>query len=112
MERRSGSEWAELAAEYRASGWSQEVFCRRRGISLHSFRDWLYRRSRQRRPSSAERSITPLFLPVTMADGPGVASSMEPIEVVVDDRRRVNVRPGFDPTTLRQVVEVLEGSSC
>jgi hypothetical protein len=37
---------------------------------------------------------------------------VSPIEVVLGDGMRVAVAPGFDPQTLRRVIDALKGTPC
>ena len=105
--------WNALLGEFRRSGLTQAEFCRRRNISLHSFRKHLYspRPSHDERPSAmADRP----FLPVTILPDP-TASAPAPrshLELVLPDGRRIAVAPGFDVDTLRRLLAVLEGSPC
>jgi hypothetical protein len=67
--------WSAILADFRRSGLTHVEFCRLRSISIHSFRDWLYRlrpglppsRSRAGRTtsgSSSSKTHLPGFLPV------------------------------------------------
>jgi hypothetical protein len=57
--------WKAILNDFRRSGLTQAEFCRRRDISLHSFRKHLYspRRSHDQRPSAFADQR---FLPVTI----------------------------------------------
>jgi len=111
--------WPNLLAQWRLSGLTQAEFCARRGISLSAFRSHLYKRSRRSSspgsPSVATTNGTPLFLPVVCSPPPPAGQlpvTASPIEVVLGDGLRVAVAPGFDPQTLRRVVDALRGTSC
>jgi hypothetical protein len=52
---------------------------------------------------------TPAFLPVKLDEVATEPKRHVPIEVILREGRRIRVRRGFDPQTLRQVVSVLEG---
>jgi hypothetical protein len=68
--------WSAMIADFRRSGLTQVEFCRRRQLSLHSFRSWLYSFNRAlptpspstrvgAQPDSApSHASTPSFLPV------------------------------------------------
>jgi hypothetical protein len=106
--------WPNLVAQWRLSGLTQAEFCSRRGISLPTFRYHLYRPChRPGSPGSPRQTATngtPLFLPVVCspASQPSpVPPAGSPIEVVLGDGLRVAVAPGFDPQTLRRVVDAL-----
>lgn|SRR5512135_583644 len=106
--------WPNLIAQWRLSGLTQAEFCARRGISLSAFRSHLYKPSRRSgspgSPSETNTNGTPLFLPVVCSPAPQpipVPPAASPIEVVLGDGLRVAVAPGFDPQTLRRVVDAL-----
>ena len=106
--------WPNLVAQWKLSGLTQAEFCSRRGISLPTFRYHLYRPChRPGSPGSPRQTATngtPLFLPVVCspASQPSpVPPAGSPIEVVLGDGLRVAVAPGFDPQTLRRVVDAL-----
>jgi hypothetical protein len=118
--------WAAILADFRRSGLTQDEFCRRRQISLSSFRHRLYRRRPDLptipaashtttavpvpAPSSTPRFLPvrirpePLPTPVPSQDGRAAAT----LELVLADHRRIRVPSGFDPATLRQLLDTLE----
>jgi hypothetical protein len=121
--------WSAILADFRRSGLTHVAFCQLRHISIHSFRDWLYRlrpglpprRPRSDRPAPApptKRAETPAFLPVhvrprspaPIADHQ-VAQPPAPLELVLSDRAHLRVPAGFDPATLHQLLDVLEQRS-
>ena len=109
--------WLEVLSDFRHSGLTRVQFCKLRGISLHSFRYWLYRlqhglpaprpRStrRNRAPTHLPARIeTPAFLPVDVrprplvsAVGHHVIEPPTPLELVLSDRAHLRVHAGFDP---------------
>lgn len=119
--------WSAILADFRRSGLTHVEFCRRRRISIHAFRSWLYRRPPDLRPTSGDAqgappvptpapSATPQFLPVCIRPQPvpGLTSphdsrSAPALELVLTDDRRIRIPPGFDPATLRQLLDTLEG---
>ena len=123
--------WSAILADFRRSGLTHVEFCRLRHISIHSFRDWLYRlrpglpprRSRSDRPAPAPSSAsnqadTPAFLPVHVRPRPltplsdhQVVQPPAPLELVLSDRAHLRVPAGFDPATLHQLLDVLEQRS-
>jgi len=121
--------WSAILADFRRSGLTHVEFCQLRRISIHSFRDWLYRlrpglpprRARTDRPAPAPSSIradTPAFLPVHVRPrSPApiavhqVAQPAAPLELVLSDRCQLRVPAGFDPATLHQLLDVLEQRS-
>jgi hypothetical protein len=107
--------WPNLIARWRLSGLTQAEFCTRRGISLPTFRYHLYKPSHRSGPTGAPRETatngSPLFLPVVCPPPPQpgglLAAPASFIEVVLSDGLRIAVTPGFDPQTLRRVVDAL-----
>jgi hypothetical protein len=109
--------WNALLNDFRRSGLTQAEFCRRRQISLHSFRKRLY----QPLPSdsvpsdgrSSARADHP-FLPVTILPDPipPITVSQPHLELILSNGRRIAVAPGFDPQTLRRLIAVVEERPC
>ena len=121
--------WSDILADFRRSGLTHVEFCQLRRISIHSFRDWLYRlrpglpprRSRSGHTSPAP-SLTqvnlPAFLPVHVRPpslAPLAAHQVvpppAPLELVLSDRCHLRVPAGFDPATLHLLLDVLEERS-
>jgi hypothetical protein len=121
--------WSAMLADFRRSGLTHVEFRQLRRISIHSFRDWLYRlrpglpprRSRPGRTSPApslNQANTPDFLPVHVRPrSPAPISDRQavqlpaPLELVLSDRAHLRVPAGFDPATLHQLLDVLEQRS-
>jgi hypothetical protein len=112
--------WPQLLAQWRLSGLTQAEFCARHGLSLPAFRYHLYKPQRRsgstgRIAPTAAAQTTPLFLPVvcSSASQPDHASSAAAsLEIILDDGLRIAVAPGFDPQTLRRLVEALRQPPC
>jgi hypothetical protein len=102
---RKEQHWRGWIQRWQQSGLSVRDFCDRHHLALPSFYAW--RRVLQQRDAAAG-----VFVPVrVIADAPPVAASG--IEVVLAGGRRLQVSPGFDPATLRQLLTVLEeGPPC
>jgi hypothetical protein len=110
--------WLAAIAEFRRSGLTQAEFCRRRELPLHTFRKRLYGR-RGTAPAAAEPIPAPQapvdpprFVPVTLVADPVTpepAAAADPLVLILDGRRRIAVAPGFDPETLRRLLDALEG---
>jgi hypothetical protein len=92
--------WQRLISGQQSSGLSVTRFCRRHGVSTPSFYAWRKRLA----AVGVER-----FVEVHVAQADGRATEPSVIEVCLGGGRRVVVRPGFDATTLRQVITLLEG---
>jgi hypothetical protein len=112
--------WPNLIAQWRLSGLTQAEFCTRRGLSLPTFRYHLYKPGRGsgspgRAPETATNG-TPLFLPVVCHPAPQREGLLVPpgsaIEVILPDGLRIAITPGFDPQTLRRVVDALRRPPC
>jgi len=97
---RKEQQWRRSMEEWRTSGLSVRDFCDRRGLSEARFYRW--RRILEER--AVEKAA---FLPVHImpADGP---AQLGALELVLSGGRSVRIAPGFDATTLRQLLAVLE----
>lgn len=92
--------WRALLAEQQASGRSLWAFCRARRLPQSTLYRWRARLAREHeRPAFVELRATERM------DPPGEAA----IELALANGRRVLVRPGFDPQTLRALLGVLDG---
>jgi hypothetical protein len=109
--------WKALLNDFRRSGLTQAEFCRRRQISLHSFRKHLYQPRPSQTASSEDRPVTPAdqhFLPVTILPDPtpSITDPTAHLELILSNGRRIAVAPGFDPHTLRRLIAAVEGLPC
>ncbi len=121
--------WLSVLADFRQSRLTHVQFCHARGVSLHSFRSWLYRlrpgmppprprTSRYSTSETAQPTNPPAFLPVHVLR-PSLAPTLDrhvsqppaPLELVLNESCRVRVPTGFDPTSLHQLLDVLEQRS-
>jgi hypothetical protein len=96
--RRSGQEVERLVEEFISSGLKRSEFCRARGLSLGTLR--------RRLEGKQKVKEGPRLVAVELESAMGEKASA--IEVVLARGRRVEVRPGFDATTLQAVIAVLE----
>jgi hypothetical protein len=98
-------QWRRRIDQWRSSGLSVRAFCARHGLATASFYNW--RRVLHRRAVDEQ----PAFVPVqVVADV--VPAQTSALEVVLTEGRMVRVAPGFDATTLRRLLAVLEGRPC
>ncbi|QDV39465.1 IS66 family insertion sequence element accessory protein TnpA [Tautonia plasticadhaerens] len=116
--------WRRTMAEHARSGLSIAAFCRREGLTPHSFRWWrqeLARRDRQATTDGVDQVPGPstdlvvrsAFLPVRVVqDAPEPVLERVPIEIVLPEGPTVRVNRGFDPPTLDAVLSVLEAHRC
>ena len=102
--------WRALLADFRRGGFTHAAFCRQREISIHSFRKRLYGQ-KPIAPAAATPPRPIRFLPVhlpTTLQAPVIPSAVEPLALVLPDGLRVLVGSGFDPDTLRRLLDALE----
>jgi hypothetical protein len=109
--------WNALLNDFRRSGLTQAEFCRRRQVSLHSFRKHLYQpRPSQPAPSDDRSPATTdhHFLPVTILPDPipSITASRSHLELILSNGCRIAVAAGFDPQTLRRLIAVVEERPC
>ena len=97
--RRTGKEVQRLVEEFISGGMKRSEFCRTRGLSPGTLQRHL-KGGKQR-----ARQI-PQLVAVELEQK--AAQKANAIEVVLARGRRVEVRPGFDATTLQAVIAVLE----
>jgi hypothetical protein len=109
--------WSALLNDFRRSGLTHAEFCRRREISIHSFRKRLYQaRTPKPTPSVHLSAVSPApdFIPVTILPDPipTTAPGQQSLELILPNGRRIAVAPGFDPPTLRRLIAVVEDPTC
>ena len=97
--RRTGKEVQRLVEEFISGGMKRSEFCRSRGLSPGT-------RRRHLESGKQEARQTPRLVAVELEQK--AAQKANAIEVVLARARRVEVRPGFDATTLQAVIAVLE----
>jgi hypothetical protein len=96
--RRTGKEVQRLVEEF-ISGGMKRSDCRSKGLSLGTLRRHLEGGKRGARQ-------TPRLVAVELEQK--AVQKANPIEVVLGQGRRVEVRPGFDAATLQALIAVLE----
>ena len=97
--RRSGQEVQRLVEEFISGAMKCSEFCRTRGLSPGTLRRHLKGRKQEARQTAR-------LVGVELEQK--AAQKANAIEVVLDRGRRVEVRPGFDATTLQALIAVLE----
>jgi hypothetical protein len=97
--RRNRAEADRLAAEYEASGLSCQEFCSQNDVGFKSLARYVAR-YRKRNGGKPQRWIA-----VEVA---GSAAAGGELVVHLSSGRRIEVKPGFDAHTLRQLVSVLD----
>ena len=98
---RSRAEADQVAAEYEASGLSQEAFSRQRDIPLKTLARYVTRCRKQK----ADGREPQRWVTVEVA---GHGAGGNELSVLLSGGRRIEVKRGFDAGTLRQLVAVLE----
>lgn len=91
-------QWRQWVAAWRRSGLSVAAFCARQGLAPPSFYAW-------RRELAQRDAARPAFVPVQVLTE---VPATEALAVVLAGGRVIRVGPGFDATTLRQLLAVLE----
>jgi hypothetical protein len=100
---RSRTEADQLAVEYEASGLSQVEFCQQRDLPLKTLGRYLTRYRKQK--AQGNEPHKPQRFVAVEVSGPRGGSELT---VLLPGGLRVEVKPGFDAGTLRQLIAVLE----
>ena len=105
--------WAKRVRRLKESDLMTAEFAAEIGVNAHTLSHWKWRLSkkggdpvRRRKRPKQPRPAKATFVEVTPPPSTWWASS-ERVEVVVDERHVVRVPDGFDPETLRRVLEVV-----
>lgn len=101
---RNRAEADQLAAEYEVSGLSQAEFCIERDVKLKTLARYVTR-FRKRASSGTEPGKPQQLIPVELA---GHKTQSEVLTVLLSGGIRIEVKRGFDPGTLRQLIGTLE----
>ncbi|MCG6552276.1 MAG: hypothetical protein L7F77_08110 [Candidatus Magnetominusculus sp. LBB02] len=95
---RESSYWKEHIEAWQASGKTQAEYCRQHELKLKAF---AYRKRRfDKSPAK------PIFHPVRIIEEEAKVSPS--LSLMIGSRYCIEVRDGFNPVTLRQIVEMLE----
>jgi hypothetical protein len=94
--------WLERVQAWKQSGLSQKEFCEQHQLGLASFQRWR-RIFMAKEPSKEAEPVT--FLPVSVME-----PSSSSLTLRVNDNLQIEIPPGFDPLTLKQVIQVLQGA--
>ena len=89
-----------MAAEYEASGLSQEAFGKQRDIPLKTVVRYISRYRKQKTGMESPRWVA--------AEVAGLSTNGDELAVLLPGGRRIEVKRGFDSGTLRQLMAVLE----
>ena len=106
--------WNAILNDFRRSGLTHAEFCRDREVSLHTFRKRLYGQKALAPAVGCKGDSVLLeptrFLPVTLepdGDLPPVPPA-DPLAIILPGGRRIAVGEGFDPETLRRLIDAIE----
>ncbi len=94
--------WFDHIKDWKQSGLTQKAFCEQQQLRLGSFQRWRGIFMRGERP---EASSAVSFLPVNVTAAPASSLALR-----IDDHLRIEIPAGFDPVTLKQVVQALRAS--
>jgi hypothetical protein len=98
-------QWAERIANFRASGLTMAAWSAENQVSVDQLKYWLYKvkKSSPTDPSSSSSGWVPFAVTSTSSDSSGAS-----LLVVRVGPAAIELRPGFDPVLLREVVEALQ----
>jgi len=94
-------EWEQRIADYRASGLSRAKWCQQHGLKVHQLKYWLKRIEE----SNATPNPSTKWASVVMADAS--FSEEDSIQVKIGECS-IEVKQGFNPSLLADVVKVLK----
>ena len=103
--RRSREEVERLVKEYEASGLGRQEFCDKHGLSLSTLN-----RHRNWKQLGLEPKTAARLIPVEISEPrrPRAKEDSGELLVWLSSGRRIEVRGGFDPKVLEQLLRVLE----
>jgi len=94
--------WFDRIETWKQSGLTQKAFCEQQQLGLGSFQRW---RGIFMRGGKPEASSAVSFLPVNVT-----VDKASGLALLIDDHLRIEIPAGFDPVTLKQVVQALRAS--
>jgi transposase-like protein len=100
MKRKRAADWRALVDNQDGSGLSAAAFCRNHHLNLHQFYQW-----RRRFEKEQPRSLSAGFVELV----PCSKEAKSGIRLRLDDELSIEVERGFDPLTLRAVIEAIRG---
>ena len=89
--------WYSHLEAYRESGLSQREYCRRNKISYWSFNSW------KRRLESNNKNLQEVPSNVVQS----LSSVNNKIEIILGDRIKITIPPGFSEETLRDILHII-----
>lgn len=97
-------DWAARITDFRASGMTMAAWCDANGCTISQLKYWLYK---AKNVSSTTSSPSTRFMPITVNNRNEVSDPTPPLVVRVG-QATIELRAGFDPGLLREVVQALE----
>ena len=94
--------WFDRIESCKQSGLSQKAYCEQHRIGIVSFRRWRAIFAREAKPKARPASLLPVEI-VPAVSGPSLA-------LWFGEALCLEIRSGFDPVMLKQVVEALQAS--
>jgi transposase-like protein len=92
--------WAERITAYQASGQTMKAWSAEHKVTLHQLKYWLYKAQREGRAASGTT-----FRPISVGS-PSRSGAAESLQIQIGVAR-INVRSGFEPGLLREIVAAL-----
>ena len=94
--------WFDRIETWKQSGLTQKAFCEQQQLGLGSFQRW---RGIFMRGEKPEASSAVSFVPVNVT-----VDKASSLALLIDDQLRIEIPAGFDPVTLKQVVQALQSA--
>ena len=94
--------WFDRIEAWKQSGLTQKAFCEQQQLGLGSFQRW---RGIFMRGEKPEASSAVSFLPVNVS-----VDKASSLALLIDNHLRIEIPAGFDPVTLKQVVQALQAA--
>lgn len=92
------AKWAKHIEDYRCSGLTAVQWCEQNGLSVHVLRSWITRLNKAQKKQSNN--------PEWIAIKPSTSNSSSHLVVNIG-RATIQIPPGFNIETFRQVIQVL-----
>ena len=94
--------WFDRIEDWKQSGLTQKTFCKQQQLGLGSFQRWRGIFVRGEKP---EASSAVSFVPVNVT-----VDKASSLALLIDDQLRIEIPAGFDPVTLKQVIQALQAA--
>ena len=94
--------WFDRIETWKQSGLTQKAFCEQQQLGLGSFQRWSGIFMRGEKPAA---SSVVSFVPVNVT-----VDKASSLALLIDDQLRIEIPAGFDPVTLKQVIQALQAA--